>query len=299
MSNKHWCMPNYPLKNSWQKLYPNINFLDFDSVARIIKRNTESRASHQEHGNDPVYWQTLLACYLIEKKLHIKNTPAIFIETPQLVTFLIESSFDRGLARLAVENTTLSWFCFPQMNIGGIDLRPFVFGKYKTAHVDSPDGPVNDTIALYFGGPKGGIYLCQYKLDEIDDVLGEDQPIEYSTMMTVKFTDTDFVKKLGNFLFKLGISVCVYAAAFPDYIRDGLPIGVKASQIFKPRILTAAPQILEGATHTSVSMHIRAGHFRMLQHKRFKRDDEGNPRIICVRQTVVAGKLTPKTAIEP
>lgn len=275
MSNKHWCMPNYPFLRYALRHHPALKN-EKPHMALYKFADLLISAGKSPHETEP---------YTAEASLLYKDSPCLFIESKELCSFLHESTYSEGIFKTAVKDFDYKFLCFPRMNIAGKDTRSCAFGRFGgvKSEIRDPD------IALFTCALPNGIDARSWPVHEFDNYL-IDKPSD-----NPRFSEDD----LAHFMLRLCMAAVVYSVAFPDYIRDGLPVDVKAPEISKPRILRAAPEILEGATRTSVSMHIRAGHFKTLRHERFRRDEEGKPRIICVRQTVVAGKLTPKTAVEP
>lgn len=275
MSNKHWCMPKYIFPNFAREKARIPQSMPDKDIMDVLYEDRDKGFSIDQN-----------RAISLETWLISKNTPCLFIANKQLVDFLYSSTFSLDIFIEAAFYFPFRWIVTPLGKVGGVDLRPVAFG-----HVTSL---LDDKVARFL--PK----------QEFSNEFSFYQPLPNNEMMVGSFTKTllpNFLRSnertqtISNVHKKICAAAAVYSYAFPDYIRDGLPDFVKAPSINKPRILTAAPEILEGATRTSVSMHIRAGHFKTLQHERFKRNDDGTPKVIFVRQTVVAGKLTPKTAV--
>ncbi len=299
MSNKHWCMPNYPTAGWYARSPKTAKFFSKDIPVKESLLNCVSYIKEQEiAGNlSKENADGVVSQIAIEYNLLCKETPSLFISSKPLARFLIDSTYSAGLAKQALSSSPIQWVCFPSMNYLGIDTRPFVIGKTFYDAVDNGCGgkffydyvfylKITDQFSPFFA----------FDHERADDILQNKEHGIFRwngelSNLTKRQHDT------ALFMVRAGLGALVYAAAFPDYICQGLPDDVKAPTLTKPRILTAAPEILEGATRTSVSMHIRAGHFKTLQHERFKRNEDGTAKVIFVRQTVVAGKLTPKTAV--
>lgn len=299
MSNKHWCMPNYPTADWYSK---NVKTQKFFSKSIPLKEsllNCVTYISEQEKvGNlSKDSADGVVSQIAIEYNLLCKDTPALFVSSKPLARFLIDSTYSAGLAKQALSASPIRWVCFPTMNYLGIDTRSCAIGK-----------TFYDLVDKARGGKFFYDYVFYLKItDEYSPFFAFDDYCADDILQNKEHKFYKWNKDLSNitrtqhaaavFMFRAALAALVYAAAFPDYVCDGLPDNVKAPALSAPKLLTAAPEILEGATRTSVSMHIRAGHFKTLQHERFKRNEDGTPKIIFVRQTVVAGKLTPKTAV--
>ena len=292
MSNKHWCLPNYPMLNQYKKACrglknPKINPNDHYAVLNGL-------AKESLHLGDIA---TYLNCEM-EKLLLADNTPCLFVENREIVRFIWESRYDQELAYLAADTKT-TWSGLPRMNINGVDTIPCAFGcidYFKDSKLIPNENKRQVLLTTW------AFNECFCKNTPLNSRLVWrmlQHPEDFESYTAAPF-DGHWTTKdhtLLNTLFRICLGVMVYAKAFPDYIISGLPRMVSIGMPSRANILTAAPEILEGATRTSVSMHIRAGHFKTLQHERFKRNEDGTPKVIFVRQTVVAGKLTPKTAV--
>lgn len=282
VSNKKWCLPNYPCVAEVRKSQPD-RYRKASMMS--ILGDVSSGLNENGHSLGEQEWAHCKRSVSIELWLATRNSPSVFIQSQDLVRFLFESSYSRDLFYEASILFPFSWVVFPTTSIGGINLRPCAFGRVGGKHIR--DGY---EYSFYIGLPRG---IFAESIGEKD--LG--RLLDFDYLMNPRLDDLNGQTSASLKLHvRLCAAVAVYAAAFPDYIRDGLPDDVKAPELHKPRILRAAPQILEGATRTSVSMHIRAGHFRCLRDERYKRNDDGTAKIVFVRQSIVAGKLTPKTA---
>ena len=96
-------------------------------------------------------------------------------------------------------------------------------------------------------------------------------------------------------LLRTVVGLILYAAAFPDALRPGLPdagnkeLGTKL--VLAPHFRRSAVTLL-GPTPTSAqrALHFRSGHFRILAHERYRRDEQGRVRVVYVRESLVGGK---------
>ena len=307
MSNKHWCMPDYMELKRFRAVHSELDGLtDIDAVARCFGvlgvEPSKSPVADLKvvkdfyfQGRSPDSLAEIITAtrkqealavtkdevhlLLIESWLLHKKSPCLFIENMELLRFLYESTYTEDTLQIAIEQNEFNWFCFPSRSLLGLNLRPCVFGKIHGKCICR-------------------IYLSNHNTYEslVNLESAASQFVLSKNNNTCDFDDMN-TRAAVRLHLRLCLAAVVYSLCFPDYIRDGLPYLVKAPDIRSPRILTAAPEILEGATRTSVSMHIRAGHFRCLRDERYKRNEDGTPKIVFVRQTVVAGKLTPKTAV--
>lgn len=280
MSNKHWCMPKYPLWQMAERLRVTGGMKQLAYYEYVQERSIEQNDLTSLH-------IARMEQYLIEHK-----TPSLFISSRELTRFIYESSYDAELL-LQSMNTNPRFYCFPQMVIDGVDLQSCSAGLFDCDFF-KPEDRTQHILTMQYGK---NLLTNNFPLDISCVRQVVKNGVKAFPILDSDVNDQGRSRHALHVHTKLCLGACVYASAFPDYIRDGLPDLVKAPEIHKPRILRAAPEILEGATRTSVSMHIRAGHFKTLQHERFKRNEDGTPKVIFVRQTVVAGKLTPKTAV--
>lgn len=270
-------MPQFPVYRAVTALNPHLKRerinIALYKYADIVQRKAK----------DPREVEYILA----EAKLFEKSSPCLFIQTESLARFLYESTYSWGIFKQAISDFDFKHICFPAKSINGINLRPCAFGNFagiQTSEIGLPN--VTNRVVFTCGLPGGNIGARIWDIDAADELLSKRE------MVDEKFPQDD----IAFLHIRLCMAAVVYAAAFPDCIRNGMPDDIAAPHLHSPRTLTAAHEILEGATRTSVSIHIRAGHFRCLRDERYKRNEDGTPKIVFVRQTVVAGKLTPKTA---
>lgn len=294
MSNKHWCMPNYPaLKRfkrdaRWAKETAGLSdSATLDFIFSQIHKAKDGQLKTRNIGEHDKVQSTILASIVVERQLLEDKTPCLFISSRELANFLHQSHYSQDLQMSAIKSVPLRWFVFPTMQIDGYDLRPVAFGKVR--FYDQFAGN-----AVYISMPNGLVASRYFQDAMCEQALHSNLSKE---VVASRADNPMLLVAVSRMMTRLCLAACVYETAFPDYIVDGLPEYISSPSIHKPKKLIAAPEILEGATRTSVSMHIRAGHFKTLQHERFKRNEDGTPKIIFVRQTVVAGKLTPKTAV--
>lgn len=95
----------------------------------------------------------------------------------------------------------------------------------------------------------------------------------------------------------LGLRLAAYVSAFPQYVRDGLPEDTKRRNVEPAMAGRSRTVVMHERLRASPESHLRNCHFRTLGHERFKRDAQGNVRVIFVRPTIVGGRhLDPQTA---
>lgn len=301
MSNKHWCMPNYGFLKQCRRRFPELIGLgDKDAIARCFgvlgveaskhpMRDAQIIMDAYKAGNLPspndisrmrkqealIDEQDQMELLLLESWLLHRNSPSLFVESMELVHFLNESTYSEDVLQQAIDVDEFKWFCFPSRSIGGVNLRSCFFGRSAGRCVYR-------------------VYLWNENI--MQSAVNTDGAAHAFREGRCTVADADEFSRVSDLHLKLCMAATVYALAFPDCVIEGLPSGVKSDSTAN-RILKPAKEIMCGATRTSVSMHIRAGHFKTLQHERFKRNEDGTPKVIFVRQTVVAGKLTPKTAV--
>lgn len=263
MSNKHWCMPNYPFINAirarpeWKRKLKGLDNLAALDV--VQKSSKEYTAAH-----DAKDFFTR-AC-AIESFLLIKNTPCLFIQTESLAQFMFETSYPESMKHEILRKDFTSWFCFPRMVIGGINTGPcaMVF--------------LSNSLTCFYGRYGENFIANNVNLDGV--IHSNPNTDLYINVMT-----------------KLSVGAMIYAEAFPDCVKDGLPENVNPFSATTSKILTTHPKLIHTAQRGCVSPHLRAGHWRYLHDSRFRHEEDGSPRIIFVRSTVVAGRLTAKTAV--
>lgn len=106
-------------------------------------------------------------------------------------------------------------------------------------------------------------------------------------------------KRLQDVLFRLCGAACIYARAFPQYVKQGFPRGMaerKASHPSSLPIILGCPDTKQGGAK---SLHLRKGHFRSLMDDRFHRDENGDIRVVFVRDSIIGGHIEPTTVLDP
>ena len=135
---------------------------------------------------------------------------------------------------------------------------------------------------------------CLESPDAIRDAVGG-----YDGVMAAELSDEE--RHLQYVLLKIVCSLAVYMRAFPELLVDGFPSAVKPREI-KDRNFKASTGMIrmlpkKAVEHGSPKVHYRRWHFRTLAHERYKRDEEGRPRIVFVSDCIVGTEVKPQTVI--
>lgn len=100
---------------------------------------------------------------------------------------------------------------------------------------------------------------------------------------------------------RLFAATLLYMAAFPHLIKNGPPSDT--TPLERRSILKGSDRIstisLPPEVRNAPSPHLRRFHFRTLRAERYRRNVDGSPRVIAVRQAVIGDISRSKTAKEP
>jgi len=101
--------------------------------------------------------------------------------------------------------------------------------------------------------------------------------------------------KLMHRLFLAVCQLSVYARAFPDKLRPGLPAQkpVFGTRFDSQSSHLSSEELLDESG--MIKAHYRKSHYRALRHKRYHRDEEGLVRVVKVRAAVVGAEVSSST----
>jgi hypothetical protein len=173
-------------------------------------------------------------------------------------------------------------------------------------HVNPFDGSGFDILG-------NNILVSQSLEDGVDDspLTGMFPIDQYSIQQDYKrlCKSTSKSDKRGRDLMQLVFNLFFYMTAFKDYVKDGTPNPKKnlidaALVSMRNTTIDVSPFVYDpkrtesgnGGTGTVRCPHFRSGCFKMLRDERFKRDENGNVKIIWVNSTFVHGET--KTVLD-
>ena len=96
-------------------------------------------------------------------------------------------------------------------------------------------------------------------------------------------------------IIKLALRFVAYMNAFPEMVRPGLPDGLPQREIKRMPQRNVHTIKMHERVKSSPKAHYRSFHFRHLRHERYKRDANGNVRIVMVKASIVGEKIDPYT----
>lgn len=254
-----------------------------------------------------------------ERWLDRNRNPALFLDSPLLVEFLLSCKYTRILDGLSLRRNTLKYYIPPHMTVGSQKLDAFWMGVWDEPSAQrsciAAANELYDCLGLTnwhepeYSGPEEGedivifgyirtsddqILTMTMDMDHIDSVINGSWVHKGALGCRESEKNRDEVSRL----IRIGLAAEVYAQAFPEAVFDGPP---RSSQNevkhYKggSRHITFTKKIR--AEHCSPRTHWRRGHFRVLANERYKKNDDGSPRIIFVRDAIVGMQAEPKTEV--
>lgn len=112
----------------------------------------------------------------------------------------------------------------------------------------------------------------------------------------VPIEESDIVLQKAHF--KIAIRALLYAAAFPEALKPGVPTKKQRMGIIPCEEKRGFWFTRYQEHRSSPSLHLRAAHARVLKDERYKRGPDGKPRIIPVSMAVVAGHHVEPSVLE-
>lgn len=145
-------------------------------------------------------------------------------------------------------------------------------------------------------------YHTAVPLEDLNEMLSDPDWLDrhkiHDILYEVAYTEKE--RLIQSTVIRVVLGIIAYATAFPEALREGLPkakpkeLGkIVLEKNFNPMTLTGP-----SAEHSHRAMHFRQGHFRVLANQRFKRDENGQIRVVYVREAIVGGKLEAQTVEE-
>ena len=242
-----------------------------------------------------------------------------FMEDTELMDFLIGSKFEKvSLSNIpnTKEPIMLSYpNCFGE-TLGGVLVRKLTLGQrrdllsefYKVGglHVSPGEFYSNDAetqdmsihlleVAFCRGDERYRYIIPEGRFQEaLDGDWWQDPRTHKDSHIPIEESDI----ALQKVHFKLALRALLYASAFPEALRPGVPpkkqrMGYLPCQEDRTFIYSRHKE-----HRGSPCLHLRAAHPRTLRDERFKRDPDGQPRVVPVSMAIVAGHAIDPSVLE-
>lgn len=249
-----------------------------------------------------------------------KNKGVIwFLENKQLIDFFIGSKFERVKLSDIPETEEPIMLSYPDQfgeKLHGCLIRKTTVGKrreelckfFKLACIDvdiddfysdKMETQDLDTILLeisIFKGQERYRYIipeCQFQA-ALDGEWWDDPRTHELSKITIQESDI----MLQKAHFKIALRSLLYAAAFPEALKPGIP-SKKQRMGFLPCDEKKAFMFSRHIDHrSSPCLHLRSAHSRTLRDTRYRRGPNGEPRVIPVSMSVVAGHDVDPSVLE-
>ena len=233
-----------------------------------------------------------------------------FMEDQELIDFMIGSKFEKVKLSDIPDTDDPIMISYPNRfgeKLGGVLIRKMTLGQrrnlislfYKACglqvaphHFYSNDKETQDMginlleVTFCRGYERYRYIIPEKKFQEaLDGEWWEDPNTQKDSYIPIEESDI----ALQKVHFKMALRSLLYASAFPEVIQPGLP---KKSQLMghMPCKEDRAFMFRRHVEHkASPCLHLRSAHTRTLKNERYKRDPDGQPRVVPVRMAVVAG----------
>jgi hypothetical protein len=248
---------------------------------------------------------------LMYEWMHMKyGRPTYFIEDMKLLHFLESANFKLQPEHLIPPSKVISIAVPTQAQ----ELRGFLFVRltpeehedafqkwfdWAGIHTKAEKDDRNlEHFAAAFESPvdKGRI-RCVVPVEKVDEALSKkwfEHHISEGSLLVPNQTEAE----LQGRILSLGMRFLAYMSAFPELVKPGLPENMKLrDKKMMPknsRTIQMHPVIRD-----SPAAHYRSHHFRTLADPRYRRDEQGNVRVVWVRPALVGGKRESFTAEAP
>jgi len=221
--------------------------------------------------------------------------PAYYV-TPEILEILSTSKFDVAANEVRLLHRVVS-ICLPDT----CKLPPFTF---SLCSFDKDYSPTFESLANTLGVKVQIVNRDSAPDDRLVSVMMWSKCGKYSQLILPSnkcyrdtidtWMETNLDLTGGNpdeqkQCILLGLKIAAYLQAFPNALIPGVPNSNQLQQ--KPTGSSFCVGIPEEHRNTPIS-HLRSGHFRCLRHERFKRDANGNMRIVWVSPSII-GDLSP------
>ena len=240
------------------------------------------------------------------------NKPTYFIDTKDLAHKMYLIGNDIKHNEINLPKHVIS-FAFPEGTIiDGVKLQPCLFGKFRlTQEWDERTHPLSimqrhpfpdltDRLCIEISAPNGSQTLFTMKSDsDIEEALR--LGFHVTSEMDQPLTNDE--THLMRVLLKICLGFSAYMRAFPDCVHEGFPNSMKLRDL-RHHVAggfdgsNSCSVVTHPRLRGEVSPHWRQSHFRHLRDQRFKRDENGDVRIVFVSESVVRGKGRDINAVE-
>jgi hypothetical protein len=261
----------------------------------------------------PIMQQTVLSNCVIDELGQIQQgNHAIFIEDMKLLEMIETANFEIDAESFDTPHESFL-VCFPResglpgclVTYQDFEKRQGVLNKINKEHGHNLQLNRADYYALCINHSTGeAASRAAIPVDKIPECLASPEDMSesignFDMLLVSELSDED--KAIQHRLLRIVAGLSVYARAFPGAIRSGYPseAGKKLRDRYlpSPEVSTAQAPKRTGSG-TERKEHYRTWHFRTLRDDRYKRDKDGRPKIVFVRDTIVGGEVIPETAVE-